>query len=157
MNRTQQLIELCDQKTELLLVIYGIMIPLLINNNVIIEKLIKLVKTTQINIYSVLTFVVLISLTYSIYNIIQVFKARTDNKLNDSIIYFKDISNKDFTNFKKTIVNMDFKELIDDIIQQIYVNSVICNKKYVHFDKALHSFVFFIISYFLLYIFLLMG
>jgi len=157
LNRTQQLIELCDQKSGILLAIYGITIPLLINNNLIINKLIKLITNIQINFYSLLTIIILISLILSVYHIIQVFRARTDNNINDSNIYLKDISTKDYTTFKNSIENMKSYELKEDIINQIYVNSRICNKKYTHFGKALNCFVIFLIVYFLFYAFLLMG
>jgi hypothetical protein len=104
-----------------------------------------------------LLFIVVISLIGSLYHIIQVFKARMDNKINKSKIYFEDISNNDYESFKKDIQNMNSNELEEDIIGQIYVNSNICHMKYVHFSKARSCFVIFLLSYLLLYFLLWIG
>lgn len=59
------------------------MITLLINNNTV-EKLVIVLRTCQVTYYSLLTILVLISGILSFYYIIQVFRSRTDNILNDS-------------------------------------------------------------------------
>lgn len=132
------------------------MITLLINNNTV-EKLVIVLRTCQVTYYSLLTILVLISGILSFYYIIQVFRSRTDNILNDSKIYFKDISNKDYITFKKSIENIKTNELKEELISQIYVNSRICDKKYSYFNKALICFIVCIVAFFLLHVILLMG
>lgn len=46
-----------------------------------------------------------------------------------SIIYFKDISlSEDYEAYKQKIKNMNSENFLDDIIKQIYKNSMICSK-----------------------------
>jgi len=56
----------------------------------------------------------------------------------DSILFFGSIAkNQNFEEFKKKIKNSDEKKIEEDIIMQIYNNSIICNKKFENYNKAI--------------------
>lgn len=76
-------------------------------------------------------FVLLIGLVL----IISVLLARVNNSQNDSKIYFVDIaSNNDCNIYKRKLMKQTDADEIQDLINQIYINSKICTKKYKRYN-----------------------
>ena len=92
---------------------------------------------------------------YFLYGLIMLFMALYANikaSGEKSIIYFKDISlSEDYEAYKQKIKNMSSENFLDDIIKQIYKNSMICSKKYERYNLGIKcstlGFILFIIVY----------
>lgn len=63
-----------------------------------------------------------------------------------SVIYFNNIANNtSFNQYKNRIINYTEDEFLNDIISQIYINSVICNLKFKNYNQGIYlSFIGFI-------------
>ena len=73
----------------------------------------------------------------------------------NSLIFFGGINSfNKITNYEKAIKKMDKKDLLDDLISQIYINSKIATKKYRRYNLGLK---FTVIGFFLFIGVLLFG
>ncbi len=73
-----------------------------------------------------------------IINLLLGMKARVKEKAeNDSIIYFGAISKKSLGEYQSIIGKINETEMLDDLTEQIYINSKICTKKANFYNNAL--------------------
>ena len=66
-------------------------------------------------------------------------KSKTNNApSSNSNIFFGSISNRNYIQFKRDISNMNEKQLKNQIKEQIFINSDICNKKFQNYNKGIN-------------------
>ena len=155
LDRIIGFINTCDTKVSIILAIFGIIITIIFTGNInVIENLKNIINDSK-NIKYFPIFLLLISIVIFLYGLIMLFMALYANikaSGEKSIIYFKDISlSEDYEAYKQKIKNMNSENFLDDIIKQIYKNSMICSKKYERYNLgikcSMFGFILFIIVY----------
>lgn len=61
--------------------------------------------------------------------------------ITDSIIFFGSISKIDFDEFKFRYNNLNSKDIQEELISQIYINSKIASNKFSNYNKGLHDMI----------------
>jgi len=162
LDRIINFIHGCDNKTSIILGIFGALGAIFLTSDGIIifqKRIEEIYNVSQCigNAYLYLLYFLMLCLIIGLSSFIMVLFPRTKSKIKkdtelkqDSVIFFKSISmNQDYESYKIKLINTNEKEYIDDIKSQIYINSYICNKKYIYFKVGL------IISYSVLILFTL--
>lgn len=133
----------CDNKASIILGFYGVIISILISK--ISIKNIKLIFSLLEKGYRILFFIVIIILIIVfIIGIIKLFlvlfpklnfsKMNKEERTMDSKIYFGSISrNLRYRDYRNKLGIYSKDEYLEDIISQIYLNSLICNKKFINY------------------------
>lgn len=95
----------------------------------------------KINMNNIQTFIIMISIVLLVCGCllcIFALKGRIKSKINyTSILFFGSISKMDRKEYYDTLSKMDEKQLVNDIKNQIYINSCICSKKFKLYNFAL--------------------
>lgn len=152
LDRIIGFVNLCDNKTSVALGIFGVLITILFSSDGVkeIKGIIKSALSSA-SVYGLL-FVILFACTiivsiFGIIKLLQVLFPQTEIKDNndreidsDSKIYFGCIcKNHTYKQFREKLINCKDDEYLNDIISQIYINSIICNKKYNCFKVGLKT------------------
>lgn len=148
LERTINFIQNCDNKASIFLGALGVVFTISFTTegfNSIISIIKKM--TTPLTccnfIYLTLALISMISVIIGVINLIVVLGAKTTLKKankdlkQNSKIYFWDIAKSNYETYKKSLLNLEEDTLKDDIISQIYINSCICKKKYMHYKLGL--------------------
>lgn len=138
----------CDNKASIMLSVIGVLLTIFLTNDglkkllSIIESCIK-AKMLWDFIY-LICFVVSVFITaLGIFNLGSVLVAKTTEKAKgleemDSRIFFTGIrKNREFLDYQNKFYLMDNKELLDEIIAQIYINADIAVQKYRKYNIGL--------------------
>lgn len=152
LERVNSWINNVDTKISYMLAFIGIIATIIFTNDNVI-KTIKVYIDNVLNftlkdIANLLSFLLLIltgamvlCISRSIYHLLKASTAtiKSNNKSQeDSLLFFGSISkNQSFEEFKEKVENSDEDKIEDDILMQIYNNSVICNKKFENYNKAI--------------------
>lgn len=166
LDRQISFVEKCDNKTSILLGIFGVLFTIVFTSDVI-ETIIKMIDNYLVantfcrKLYSIffIISIVLFLIGFSIF--VSVLFARTSEKSignnkkeEKSLIFFKGIMKVgSFNRYKQRFYEMNNEELLDYLIEQIYINADIANNKY---DKYNCGILFTILG-FVLYIVLLLA
>lgn len=138
----------CDNKASIMLTAIGVFLTILLTNDGlkkifgIIESCIK-AKTFCGVLYLICFVVAAFIMALGIFNLGSVLVAKTSEKANglegvDSRIFFSGIrKNRDFNSYRSKFYSMDQKELLDELIAQIYINSDIATQKYEKYNLGL--------------------
>lgn len=59
----------------------------------------------------------------------SILKKNANVSSSKSVVFFGTIASNSFSNFKSKTMNMDNKEIIEEVLEQIHTNSKICKKK----------------------------
>lgn len=152
LERVNSWINNVDTKISYMLAFIGIIATIIFTNDNIIKTIkvyidnilnftIKDIKNLISLLLLVLTGVMIIYISKSIYYLLKASVATIKGGIksqDDSILFFGSIAkNQNFEEFKKKIKNSDEKKIEEDIIMQIYNNSIICNKKFENYNKAI--------------------
>lgn len=141
-----------DTKASIILALIGVILSILLTNDMLLNKYVDLFKVVikDINfsdfLYIIFVLISLILLFLGLYRLIKVLiptlKAKIDSN-KPSHTYFGSISNfSSSIEFKESLKKTTEEELMDDILNQVYINSVICNNKFNNFKNGLkYSFV----------------
>ncbi|WP_156286197.1 hypothetical protein [Oceanivirga salmonicida] len=140
LDRNINFIMSCDNKASILITFIGIVLTITLTSDIIIKikKMIIGISGCKI-IYLVSLFISGILICCGIYNTISVLVARVAVcEENKSKLFFRDIGKyissdkyvNDFIHFEK-------EEILEDLINQIYVNSKISIEKYKKYNKGL--------------------
>ena len=152
LDRTIGFINSCDNKAATVLGFFGVIIALIFTFDgissitEIIGCLIRNVSFFYV-LFLVFWFASLIVFGYGIYKLLSVLFAKIDcsdmmedDFEMDSKIFFGDIAkNVTFKLYKKKLLSCDSEMIINDIISQIYINSVICQRKFNRYNNGLRS------------------
>jgi len=164
LDRTIGFVNFCDSKTSVVLGIFGVLLTILFSGEGVkeLKSIIKLAISTG-NYYGILFVIVLacaaIVFTFGIIKLLQVLFPQTevnDPKQKeidvDSKIFFGCIcKNSTYKQFREKLMKCSGEEYLNDIISQVYLNAIICNKKYTNFKTGLRTaiigFVFFLMTW----------
>lgn len=133
----------CDTKASVVLAVLGVMLTIIATDSAI-SKLHLIIKAaassgTALSVFFLCLLVIaVVAFTFGILPLVSVLIARTGTSKNDSKIYFTDIaSNKNNTTYKEKVLKQLECDAIDDLIAQIYINAVICDKKFKKYNLGL--------------------
>lgn len=166
LNHINTWINNCDQKSGILMAFLGVMVPLIFTTELFtshISSLIIPIKNYWLNSEGAFNFfnfilcILLVLLGYyvvrSIYFLFQVINGRIDEtKYNqdgleiNSLFFFGTISKKKFITFKDQLSDSSYNSN-NDILSQIYINSVIAQQKFTYYNKAIKSLSSFLIIF----------
>lgn len=111
-------------------------------------NLFTLKKLTFLNFVGIFFFLLgavftIISIFLSVKSLSPKLKIQSsDNKIvMDSLLYFGSIAVTDYNKYRKKCNNISDTDLYDDILSQIYINSIIANQKYSMLKRNSISFV----------------
>lgn len=140
----------CDNKTSIILVSFGVLLAIILTNEGL-NEIFSIVKTciamkTFCNILYLLclagaTFV----LVFGLFNLVSVLAAKTSEeaigrKDESSRIFFAGIrKNGDYKTYNQKFLAMDRKSLLNDLIEQIYINADIASTKYALYNRGLDA------------------
>ena len=150
----------CDNKTSIVLSTFGVLLTIILTNDGI-NKISYIVnccfkEKTFCNIFYLLCLAVSLFITgLGLINLCKVLFAKTTEEARglknaNSRIFFTGIQNNgDFNTFSKQFSSMTQKELLDELIEQIYINSCIAAWKYKTynsgFKQTIVGFILFVI------------
>ena len=166
LERNLGFISNCDNKASIILTAAGVLLTIVLTNEGLasIKEILKKC-LCQFNIgncvYAFVFFSSFILLIIGILLLISVLIARSgvgktkDINQKKSLIFFGDINiTSSVSGYKKEFKKMNAKDLLDDLISQIYINSKIATKKYSRYNLGLK---FTVIGFFLFIGVLLFG
>ena len=164
LERNLGFISNCDNKASIVLTAVGVLLTIILTSEGLasIKDILKksLSQITFLNfIYMFVFFSSVIILLSGILFLISVLIARSGisetKGSKNSLIFFGGINSfNKIANYEKAIKKMDKKDLLDDLISQIYINSKIATKKYRRYNLGLK---FTVIGFFLFIGVILLG
>lgn len=155
----------CDNKTSIVLTALGVLLTIILTNdglNAIFNIVRSCIneKTFCSVLYLICFAITLVILFLGMYNLGSVLIARTsinmkrDNSSNSKIFFSGIIKYGDLKIYKEKFYMMNQQELLNDLIDQIYINADIAQKKYTKYNLG---FKLSIIGFLLFILILLIG
>lgn len=136
-----------DTKTSIVIGLLGIIITVLLTNNGFINNYIDIFEIVFKNIdfsdvlYTILTMISFVMIFFGIYKLIKVLIPTLNLKngiIKPSHLFFGSIANfESYTDFKMSLDKETDDDIIDDILNQVYINSKICVSKFINFKSGL--------------------
>lgn len=149
----------CDNKTSIVLASFGVLLAIILTNEGL-NKIFNIVKTciASKTFYNILYLLCLagaiIVMVLGMFNLGSVLVARTSEEANgrkdeNSRIFFVGIrKNGDYKTYNQKFLAMDRESLLNDLIEQIYINADIAYTKYASYNLGLRrtamGFIFFV-------------
>ena len=149
----------CDNKTSIVLASFGVLLAIILTNEGL-NKIFNIVKTciaskTFCNILYLLCLAgAIIVMVLGMFNLGSVLVARTSEEANgrkdeNSRIFFVGIrKNGDYKTYNQKFLAMDRESLLNDLIEQIYINADIASTKYASYNLGIRrtaiGFIFFV-------------
>lgn len=144
----------CDSKVSYILTINGVILTIILTseNSKFLYHTLRYSPTAKIcditNITMFFEFIALLAfLTCLLISFVYAFRAlkarlnpndfSESTELNDSNIYWGTISKKKFIDYKNAIYSINDDLLKADLVNQVYVTSKICNKKFERYNNSL--------------------
>lgn len=165
LERTISFINNCDNKASIFLGILGVIFSVILSGDISFDIYNYLFNDSILTfcdfLYYIFLFGAIVVFLFGVGNLISVLYAKVKINCDDKI--FKDINqntliffdhiykNNTYKQFKKRFVNMNDDDYLNDILSEIYFNSMIASEKY----KKYNTGVKYIISGFILFIILL--
>lgn len=143
--------ENCDSKISIMLALLSVSISILFTSSYITNAILNLIKPivtycrNNIGEFYFIAFICISSLlaalclfTFSFIFLIKGLTANIDktNENENSIHFFGTLQNMDIEKYKLKIDSISDDEIKDDILNQIYICSEICTKKFKAYNKA---------------------
>ena len=157
LERNIGFISSCDNKASIILTAIGVLLTIILTNEgitkiyTLIKKCINTVSFCSI-MYLTIFFTIILIFVLGIVFLIRVLVAKTDNKTAShcSNIFFEGINNYENVElYNKEFSNLDKVAILNEIISEIYINSIIAATKYKIYNIGLKltviGFCFFII------------
>lgn len=150
LENINQWITASDNKAAAALGIIGIILTILFTNNTIIENCANITSTAfSSRTFGDIIFIVLVlmSTIYSLDGIRLIFlvicpKLTSQGKSAKSIFYFGDIAqHKSFTDYQNAINSKNNDDILEDLQNQVYQNSIICNAKHQNLARGIKQFI----------------
>lgn len=144
----------CDSKVSYILTINGVILTIMLTseNSKFLYHTLRYSPTAKVfditNIINFFEFIALLAflacLLISFVFAFRALKARLNpndfsenTELNDSNIFWGTISKKKFIDYKNAIFSINDDQLKADLINQVYITSKICNKKFERYNNSL--------------------
>lgn len=160
LDNINQWINNSDNKTSIILGFIGIFITVIFTNNDMTKYMIKILNNCFNKVifsdilYFIFLFVAAFITMYGIFLLVKVLipTLRMKNGRNKSYIFFGSIAKYDnYIEYKNDLLNATENDLIDDLSNQIYQNSLIANNKYKNYTKGVKYFLIGFISTIIMY------
>lgn len=156
----------CDQKASILLAFVGVVIPLVFSSDIFSGKLLSLVNLikaygelapgTCFSLYNTicctLFIITIIFAVFTIHHLLHTISSKIDSDAfrqdgmdTYSNFFWGSIAKLPYNSFKQNLTAEEC-DSINDILSQIYINSLICQRKFDHYRKALHIIKWFLIA-----------
>lgn len=141
----------CDNKTSIVLTIVGVFLTVIFTNDKFIKAIILIINKCMSNgnCINIILFLLLlfsiVKLFYGMYKLASVLTAKisgdSNNEVskNNSMIFFSGINSRSYQDYHSKFYLMSKKELFDELISQIYINSYIASEKYNNFNLGLRQ------------------
>lgn len=144
----------CDTKSSIVLAFVGVFTPLFITSTPMLDSLkfaLHTVSSGHVPFFSKVIFTfsgctILVTILFVVFTIRLIFKSLTatvGNKvthaagvITNSDLFFSSISNKTFADYYRSVSHTSEQDVMRDIYSQIYVNSHICNNKFMFYNLA---------------------
>ena len=131
----------CDTKTSIILGVYGVIIATLFAKDKLTDKCISILNNVIHNVnfsdvlYILFNTIAIFLFVFGVYKLIKVLIPTLKNsKTANSHFYFGGIASfSSALEFKQSIKKMSEENILDELLTQLYTNSVICNKKFNNF------------------------
>lgn len=154
LDRVIQWIQFADKKTAFLSVYYSAVPGLVINKKSLILQKLLVYNGLEIFIYSLVLICLGIFFISGIFFLFYSVFPRLKNLLTDkSLFYFGHVSKMKFIDYREEVDKMNESEIVKQIIEQIYTNSVIANQKMKNVQNSTKS--FFVTTFFIILLILL--
>ena len=149
-----------DTKASIVLGLLGVLFTIIFSNSDFINILNKLINEIFNDImfcdifYLIIMFFSLVLFINGIYNLILVLIPKLKLNINKrkSILYFGDICSFESVNeFKYKVYHTKKGELLDDVLNQVYINSNICTKKFNNYKVGLSRIFLGVLIFFVFY------
>lgn len=149
-----------DSKASIILGLVGILLTIVFTNGSLTYYIMKIIKEVFLNInfsdiLYLLFFLSSIGIcVYGLYALIKVLIPTLKMKTNKtkSYMYFGSIAQySSLKEYKEDLLEINEESFIDDLLNQVYQNSIICKKKYINFTKGIKCFIGGFISTLILY------
>ena len=149
LERTDSWIDNCDNKMSVLLGALGIMLTILVTTESISKAcgfILRLFEDINLHngLFLIAFFIVIIFYIITAVHIVNTVFARIDNNRyiqkkmsKKSNVFFGSISELSFDEYKNSFIHETAEEQINDILSQIYINSVIARRKYKNYNRSL--------------------
>lgn len=138
LDSLRQWILAADQKISIALVLVAATVSLMATPT---YDLLKANKTHISTVIILFLYVALILMVWSLIKLLVAIRPRVKPIVKGSLIYFGSISGLKLPDFKSKIGKVTPAQYKDDLINQIYINSIICTKKHSHYKDGLLIFV----------------
>lgn len=143
LDRTIGFINSCDTKASIMLAVLGVILTIIFTSS-ILDNIVNMADTISKSL-SLCNWIFIVSsalsaflFIFGVVKLTMVLYAMVSVSGEDSKIYFLDISkNENYTSYKNKLQRIKSNDLLDDIANQIYINAVICSKKYERYNKGL--------------------
>lgn len=144
LNRIIAFITNCDSKASITIALFGLLITMMPNGFESFINTYNRIQESQneneLFLFAMIALLLFISIIFIIFSIVElalVLKANFKKSDKNSLLYFTDIASYKLDAFlcknKKANLN-DYKR---DLLNQIYINSHICTKKYTRYNRGL--------------------
>ena len=138
-----------DTKASITLGLIGVVFTIIFSDNSFINLTIQLLQKVIVELdFSDILFLLFLSLSfyfiiYGIYKICKVLipKLKINGLISKSLTYYGYISTLTKDDYKNMIKNANNEDIFDDLLNQIYINSNICNKKFNNYKDGLLIFI----------------
>lgn len=156
----------CDQKASIQLAFVGVVIPLVFSSDIFSGKLLSLVNLIKAYSASVpgicfspynticctLFIITIIFAVFTIHHLLHTISSKIDSDAfrqdgteSHSYFFWGSISKMTYNAFRQNLT-VEECDSTNDILSQIYINSLICQRKFEHYRKALHNIKWFLIA-----------
>lgn len=165
LSRINTWISNCDSKISFALVFAGALLGFFFTSNIIHDSLFQVVNNvlilTKKELLSLIAIIILvffsISLLLSIWYLFKGLKGKINIENykqygleEESLLFFGTIKSMKYKDFKDKVKNIEEDDLKNDYLSQIHVNSIICNQKFINYNKGLKFLLFSVILFVLL-------
>lgn len=149
-----------DGKTSIVLGLVGIFLTIIFTNSNMVKTLLNIIKKLISNVcFCDVLYLLFLGITificfYGLWLLIMVLlpTLKMNKKEIKSYMYFGSISKyATFNGFKDELKNASDENIVDDLLNQIYQNSIICNKKHVNFINGVKYFLIGFIATIIMY------
>ena len=164
LNRVNTWISNCDAKISFSLAFAGVLLGVFFTSDTIQTSLFKVLKNVMdlgknefILLATTLIFAgFVICLILSIWYFFRGLRGtinssvyKQDSIATRSLLFFGSIQNYNFNEFRDKVESVKKEELVNDYLSQIHINSIICQRKFINYNKGIKflllSIIFFVL------------
>ena len=139
-----------DNKAAIILGLVGILLTIIFTNGNVLSQTVKIMKEIFLNInFSDILYLIfflgsICVCILGLYALIRVLIPTLKMKTNrtKSYIFFGSIASYfSFKEYKEDLLKITEEDILDDLLNQVYQNSIICNEKFLNFAKGIKYFL----------------